>query len=150
MNIRKHVVRNPATLNQMIRRRFLLTGGSGIDSTTTAGGFPAGFAAALGAGGAAAAAGGAAMVKLSSFRLLSTPKTLRLTKRFPGWRRAHTSTPGELENYTVPRDTGIAVSVKTDLILITRSASVPNANNNYKLVRQNAFYTTFAIVFARG
>jgi hypothetical protein len=78
MNIRKQVVRNPAMLNQMIRRRFLLTGGSGIDSTMTAGGFPAGF----GAGGAAAA-GGAAMAELSLFKLLSTPESLRLADRFP-------------------------------------------------------------------
>jgi hypothetical protein len=78
MNIRKHVVRNPATLNQIIRRRFLLTGGSGIDSTTTAGGFPAGFTGAFGAGGAAAVAGGAAMVELLSFKLLSKPENLRL------------------------------------------------------------------------
>jgi hypothetical protein len=55
-----------------------------------------------------------------------------------------------LENYTVPRDTGIAVSVKTDLVLITRSATVPNFNKKYKLDRQNAIYTTFAIGFARG
>jgi hypothetical protein len=79
MNIRKQVVRNPAMLNQMIRRRFLLTGGSGIDSTTTAGGFPAGFAA----GSAAAVAGGAAMAELSFFKLLSTAETLRLADRFP-------------------------------------------------------------------
>jgi hypothetical protein len=83
MNIRKQVVRNPAMLNQMIRRRFLLTGGSGIDSTTTAGGFPAGLASGFDAGGAAAA-GGAAMAELSFFKLLSTLENLRLADRFPG------------------------------------------------------------------
>jgi hypothetical protein len=72
MNIRKQVVRNPAMLNQIIRRRFLLTGGSGTDSTTTAGGFPAGLAGAFGAGGAMVVAGGAAMAELSLFKLLST------------------------------------------------------------------------------
>src|SRR6185295_1419883 len=52
-NIRKHVVRNPATLAQTIRRRILLTGGSGVLSTTAPGAFggvllaaSAGFAAA--------------------------------------------------------------------------------------------------------
>ena len=33
-NIRKHVVRNPATLAHTIQRRILLTGGSGVLSTT--------------------------------------------------------------------------------------------------------------------
>ena len=37
-NIRKQVVRNPAMLAQTILRRILLTGGSGVLSTT----FPAG------------------------------------------------------------------------------------------------------------
>jgi hypothetical protein len=82
MNIRKQVVRNPATLSQTIRRRFLLTGGSGTDSTMTAGGFPAGLATAFGAGGAEAVAGGAATAELSSFRLLSTSENLRLADRF--------------------------------------------------------------------
>src|SRR5258707_8672817 len=76
MNIRKQVVRNPAMLSQIIRRRFLFTGGSGTDSTTTAGGLPAGLATGFGAGGAAAVAGGAATVELSSFKLLSTPEGL--------------------------------------------------------------------------
>ena len=77
MNIKKQVVRNPTMLSQIIRRRFLFTGGSGTDSTITAGGFPAGFATGFGAGGAggAAAAGGGAMAELLSFKLLSTRKT---------------------------------------------------------------------------
>jgi hypothetical protein len=83
MNIRKQVVRNPAMLNQMIRRRFLLTGGSGIDSTMTAGGFPAGLTSGFDAGGAAVA-GGAAMAELSFFKLLSTPENLRLCRSIPG------------------------------------------------------------------
>src|ERR1700730_15877213 len=90
MNIRKQVVKNPAMLSQTIRRRFLFTGGSGTDSTMTAGGFPAGLAAAFGAGGAAALAGGAAMAELSSFKLLSTPENLRLSGR----PCVHTSTQG--------------------------------------------------------
>jgi hypothetical protein len=84
MNMRKHVVRNPAMLSQMMRRRFLFTGGSGTDSTTTAGGFPAGLATAFGAGGAAAVAGGAAMAEPSFVKLLSTPENLRLANQFSG------------------------------------------------------------------
>jgi hypothetical protein len=84
MNIRKQVVRNPAILNQMIRRRFLLTGGSGTDSTTTAGGFPAGLAGAFGAGGAMVVAGGAATAELSLFKLLSTRERLRLCESISG------------------------------------------------------------------
>jgi hypothetical protein len=74
MNIKKHVVRKPAMLNQTMRRRILFTGGSGTDSTTTAGGFPAGLTGAFGAGGAAAVTGGAATAELSSFKLLSTER----------------------------------------------------------------------------
>src|SRR5258707_1145572 len=77
MNIKKQVVRKAVTLSQMMRRRFLFTGASGIDSTTTAGGFPAGLATAFGAGGAALFAGGTATAELSSFKLLSTPEDLR-------------------------------------------------------------------------
>src|SRR6266850_7252631 len=77
MNIKKQVVRKAVTLSQIMRRRFLFTGASGIDSTTTAGGFPAGLAAAFGAGGAAVVAGGTATAELSSFKLLSTPEDLR-------------------------------------------------------------------------
>src|SRR5829696_6299412 len=42
-NIRKHVVRKPATATQTMRRRVLLTGGSGLLSSTA----PAGLAADL-------------------------------------------------------------------------------------------------------
>jgi len=84
MNIRKQVVKNPAMLSQMMRRRFLFTGGSGTDSTMTAGGFPAGLAIAFGAGGAAAVTGGVAMAEPSFFKLLSTPENLRLANRFSG------------------------------------------------------------------
>src|SRR6185437_2062871 len=52
-NIRKQVVKNPAMLHQTMRRRVLFTGGSGTDSTTTAG-----LAAAFGTGVAAPRAGG--------------------------------------------------------------------------------------------
>src|SRR6266404_2550004 len=104
MNIKKQVVRNAVTLSQMIRRRFLFTGGSGTDSTTTAGGLPAGLATAFGAGGAAAAAGGAAMAEFSSFKLLSTPKNLHLAHRFSGEPCVHTSTQGiALKIYSSPR-----------------------------------------------
>lgn len=48
-NIKKQVVRNPAMLAQTIRRRILLTGGSGTLSATTAG--PFGTTAGLGAKG---------------------------------------------------------------------------------------------------
>jgi len=77
MNIRKQVVRNPATLSQMILRRFLFTGGSGTDSTTTAGGFPAGLAATFGAGGAGVVAGGTATAESSPLGLLSTTENSR-------------------------------------------------------------------------
>ncbi len=60
-NIRKHVVKNPTTEAQTIRRRILLTGGSGALSTTApaalGAGFTAGgdaFAGAEGGGGVAA------------------------------------------------------------------------------------------------
>ena len=110
-----------------MRRRFLFTGASGIDSTTTAGGFPAGLAAAFGAGGAAVVAGGTATAELSSFKLLSTPKALRpLPIDFQVSAALTLQRPGDCaEKYTVPRDTGIAVSVKTNLALITRSATAP-------------------------
>src|SRR5258708_5277670 len=152
MNIKKQVVRKAVTLSQMMRRRFLFTGASGIDSTTTAGGFPAGLATAFGAGGAAVVAGGTATAEVSSFKLLSTPRRPPPTAaQFSGSRSAHTSTPGDcVEKYTVPRDTGIAVSVKTNLALITRSATVPNSNNKLINFPADAFYTTFAIVLARG
>jgi hypothetical protein len=71
-NIRKHVVRNPATLAQTIRLRVLFTTGSGVDSTTTDGGLPAGLVAAFGAGGALA--GGAGTPELCWLTLLSTSR----------------------------------------------------------------------------
>jgi hypothetical protein len=84
MNEKKQYAKKPAMLSQMMRRRFLFTGGSGTDSTTTAGGFPAGLATAFGAGGAAAVADGAAITELSSFKSLSTSEGLRLADRFSG------------------------------------------------------------------
>jgi hypothetical protein len=113
----------------------------------TAGGFPAGFATGFDAGGAA---GGGVMAELSSFKLLSTPENLRLANQFPDSVPLTLQRRGIVSKYTVPRDTGIAVSVKTNLALITRSATVPNFNNKYKLCSADAFYTTFAIVLARG
>src|SRR2546421_1716368 len=107
MNIRKQVVRNPAMLSQMMRRRFLFTGGSGTDSTTTAGGFPAGLAAAFGVGGAGAVTGGAASAELSSFKLLSNPENLRLADRFPDSCCAHTSTPGGMKSIQFPATQGL-------------------------------------------
>jgi len=68
-NIKKQVVRNPATLAQTIRRRVLFTTGSGVDSTTTDGGLPAGFVA-----GDAALAGGVGTPERSWFTLLSTSR----------------------------------------------------------------------------
>src|SRR6185503_21276801 len=108
-NIKKQVVRNPATPAQTIRRRVLLTGGSGVDSTTTAGG----LARAFGGDGATAPAGASATATVvCSFGLLSTRKPSPLAKRsFELW-SAHTSTQGICENYTIPRDTGIEISVK--------------------------------------
>jgi len=52
-NIRKLVIRNPATLAQTILRRILLTGGSGVLSTTAPAG--GGAFAAGGSGGFAGA-----------------------------------------------------------------------------------------------
>jgi hypothetical protein len=84
MNDRKQYPRKAATLAQMIIRRVLKTFGSGADSTTTAGGRPAGLTAAFGAGGVTAVAGGTATAELSSFKLLSTyRKPPPLTNRFP-------------------------------------------------------------------
>ena len=85
-NIRKQVVRNPATVAQTIRRRILLTGGSGALSTTAPGAFGAGFAAGGGAGFAGtvgdevvAVSPGVGEVALDSFSLarLSTYAYLR-------------------------------------------------------------------------
>src|SRR5258706_13394780 len=95
MNIRKQVVRNPAMLSQMMRRRFLFTGGSGTDSTITAGGFPAGRATAFGAGGVAAVAGVAAMAEPSFVKLLSTPENLRLDQSIFGLKLRSHLKPGD-------------------------------------------------------
>jgi hypothetical protein len=70
-NIKKQVVRKPVTLNQTIWRRFLLIGGSGRDSTTTAA-LAGALAGAFGAGGLAAFAGGAESAELCGSKLLST------------------------------------------------------------------------------
>src|SRR5437870_6246532 len=87
-NIRKQVVRNPATLAQTIRRRVLFTAGSGVDSTTTDGGLPAGFVAVFGPVGASLA-GGAGTPERSWFTLLSTSRpSLLITLT-----NTHTSTP---------------------------------------------------------
>lgn len=52
-NIRKQVVKNPATVAHTMRRRILLTVGSGVLSTTEA----TGFAGATARGGALAGTG---------------------------------------------------------------------------------------------
>ena len=91
-NIRKQVVRKPAMLAQTMRRRILLTGGSGVDSTTTAGGFPAGLAGVFAVAGAAGDTGSATATDVSLVGTLSTPMTspeshgLRILK-------SHTATP---------------------------------------------------------
>jgi len=61
-NIKKHVVRNPTTLAQTMRRRILFTGGSGVLSTIAAGGFVAGFAVSGGVLTTGAVGGGGATV----------------------------------------------------------------------------------------
>jgi hypothetical protein len=123
-NIRKQVVRNPAMLNQTIRRRVLFTGGSGTDSTTTDGAFATVFAGAFGAGGAEAVAGGAATAELSSLKLLSTAENLPpLTIDFQAVQRSHVNAGDCVEKYTIPRDTGIDVSAKTKVSLFTKSAA---------------------------
>ena len=117
------MVRNPAMLNQTIRRRVLFTGGSGTDSTTTDGAFTAGFNGAFGTGGAEAVGGGAATAELSCFKLLSTAENLRSGDRFPDCAALTLQRRGFVENYTIPRDTGIDVSVKTKVSLFTKSAA---------------------------
>ena len=72
-NIRKQVVKKPATLAQTIRRLILLMGGSGFDSTTTAGGLPAAFAGTFAAGATGGFAAGAATVEFGWSKVLSTP-----------------------------------------------------------------------------
>jgi hypothetical protein len=71
-NIKKQVVKNPTTEAHTIRRRILLTGGSGALSTTAPGaGLGAGFTADGGAFAGAEGGGGAApvssIVALDSF-----------------------------------------------------------------------------------
>src|SRR2546423_7666173 len=119
-NIKKQVVRNPATLAQTIRRRVLFTTGSGVDSTTTDGGLPAGFAAAFGAGGASPA-GGAGTPELCWLTLLSTSRS-RFCDRDHIDDRSHFNAAGFRDNYTITRDTGNDISVKTEFAFFTRSA----------------------------
>src|ERR1700682_3922793 len=117
-NIKKHVVRNPAMLAQIMRRRILFTGGSGTDSTTTDGALPAGFAGAFGAGGAAAGAGGTPTAECSCFMLSSTAENLRPGQiDFQAGQRSHFNAGDCFENYTIPRDTGVDVCVKTKVSL---------------------------------
>ena len=82
-NIRKQVVRKPATLAHTIRRLILLTGGSGVLSTTAPGALVTGFAAGgvvgfTGGGGAGepCGAGGAELSgHKSRLAVLSTMRT---------------------------------------------------------------------------
>src|ERR1041384_8209688 len=101
-NIKKKVVRNPATLAQTIRRRVLLTTGSGEDSTTTDGALLAGFAGGLGAGFGSPLAGGAAIAELCSFTLLSTSGP-RFGDRDHIGDRSHFNAAGLRANYNYPR-----------------------------------------------
>ena len=94
-----------------MRRRILLTGGSGVDSTTTDGGLAGGLAAGFVAGGAEPA-GGAATAELCSLALLSTPGTSAIVIGVT-IATTHTSTPQVRQLVIEPRDTGIDVSVKT-------------------------------------
>jgi hypothetical protein len=106
-------------LAQTIRRRVLLTIGSGVDSTTTDGGLPAGFAAAFGAGGALAA--GAGTPEPCWLTLLSTSRS-RFCDRDHIDDRSHFNAAGFRDNYTITRDTGNDISVKTEFAFFTRSA----------------------------
>jgi hypothetical protein len=58
---------------------------------------------------------------------------------------AHTSTPQVRKLIIEPHDTGIDVSVKTDLAC---SLEVRAQLNNNKMSRQKALYTTFAVKLA--
>ncbi len=131
-------------LSQTIWRRFLFTGGSGRDSTTTAAAL-AGALAGTFADGVAVFAGGAATAELSGFTLLSTLRTsanvIAITLLI-----AHTSTPRVCDNYTITRDTGIDVSVKTNSPC---SLEVQSQLKNNKMLRQKRLYTSFAAEFAR-
>jgi hypothetical protein len=135
-NIRKQVVRNPATLAQTIRRRVLLTAGSGVDSTTTDGGLPAGLAAAFGAGGASLA-GGAGTPEPCWFTLLSTSSP-RFCDRDHIDERSHFNAAGLRANYTITRDTGNDISVKPNLPF---SLEVRSQLKIIKVFRQKALYT---------
>ena len=119
-NIRKQVVRNPVTLHQTIRRRVLLTGGSGVDSTTTAGVLAGGFAGTLAANGAAPPSG--VPVVIPVLELLSTPLTSPASRKNLN---NHTATTRIVDYYTIPRGTGIKFSAKTIANLFTRSAPRP-------------------------
>jgi hypothetical protein len=126
------VVKKPATLAQTIRRLILLTGGSGFDSTTTAGGLPAAFAGTFAGGVAGAFAGGAVTSELGWSKALSTPLNLRKRDRDHIVGHSHFNAGKSSTTYTIPRDTGIDVSVKTDLALFTRSAV--DKQKDYKMV----------------
>jgi hypothetical protein len=128
-----------------MRRRILLTGGSGVDSTTTDGGLAAGRAEGFAAGGAEPA-GGAATAELCSLALLSTPGTSAIVIDIT-IATSHTSTPQVRQLVIEPRDTGIYVSVKT---YPACSLEVRSQLKNNKMPRQNALYTTFAAKLARA
>src|SRR6266581_7943432 len=89
-------------LAQTMRRRILLTGGSGVDSTTTAGGFPAGLAGVFAAAGAAGAAGSATANDVSLVGTLSTPMTSP-ESHGPRILKSHTATPRIAYSYNPPR-----------------------------------------------
>ena len=116
-NIRKQVVRKPATLAQTIRRLILLTGGSGVLSTTAPGALDTGFAAGgvvgfTGGGGAGEpfGAGGAALSgHKSRLAVLSTMRTSGdlisgSTSTYDRWVHFHYAVEGELYNSPHSRD----------------------------------------------
>ena len=122
-----------------MRRRILLTGGSGVDSTTTDGGLAGGLTAGF-------AAGGAATAELCSLALLSTPGTSAIVIGVT-IATSHTSTPQVRQLVIEPRDTGIYVSVKT---YPACSLEVRSQLKNNKMSRQKCLYTTFAAKLARA
>jgi hypothetical protein len=122
-----------------MRRRILLTGGSGVDSTTTDGGLAGGLTAGF-------AAGGAATAELCSLALLSTPGTSAIVILIT-IATAHTSTPRVRQLVIEPRDTGIYVSVKTYSACSLEVRSQLKNNNMY---RQKCLYTSFAAKLARA
>src|SRR5712692_3361370 len=106
---------------QTMRRRSLLTGGSGVDSTTTAAGFAAGRAGVFGAG---AAGGSATATDVCSFALLSTAeKPLPLISDLSGPEMLTRQRRGLLTKLYNSPPHRIDVSVKTQVILFTRSAA---------------------------